>query len=172
MKRMLAALLAVMLLVIPATVSVTEETVELRWKNWESKVLESGLESAFYTLSDTGVLIWVPEPFRPIALTEELTSLGIIALFAPEDASGFIRVSLMEGGESITFDKLIQDLRSQALLPVRADVNGMEAVACMMPDSEAYNLVVMFEPGRFLQFFPKFQFPKSCPAVFFFLPSG
>ena len=152
MKRMLAALLAVMLLVIPATVSVTEETVELRWKNWESKVLESGLESAFYTLSDTGVLIWVPEPFRPIALTEELTSLGIIALFAPEDASGFIRVSLMEGGESITFDKLIQDLRSQALLPVRADVNGMEAVACMMPDSEAYNLVVMFEPGRFLQF--------------------
>ena len=152
MKRMLAALLAAILLAIPAAVSSAEETVELRWKNWESKVQESGLESAVYSLSDTGVLIWMPKPFRPVALSEEFTSQGIIALFAPEDVSGFIRVSLVEGGEGMGFDKLKEDLRSQGLLPVRADVNGMEALACMMPESEAYNLIVMFEPGRFLQF--------------------
>ena len=152
MKRMLVALLTVMLLTIPAVRSFAEETVELRWKNWESKVRESGLESAFYSLPDTGVIIWMPDTFLPITLPEELSSKGIIALFSPEDASGFVRVSLVEGGEGMGFDKLKQDLRGQGLLPVQADVNGMDAVACMLPDSEAYNLIVMFEPGRYLQF--------------------
>ena len=152
MKRMLVALLTVLLLTIPAVRSFAEETVELRWKNWESKVRESGIESTFYSLPDTGVIIWMPDTFLPIALPEELSSKGIIALFSPEDASGFVRVSLVEGGEGMGFDKLKQDLRSQGLLPVQADVNGMDAVACMMPDSEAYNLIVMFEPGRYLQF--------------------
>ena len=153
MKKIIAAVLALALLALsaPAVFALEETITEVRWETYESLIAESGIEASFYPLGDTGVRVWVPHLFKNVSITEEFAAKSVISAFSLDDASGFIEVMLLEGGDA-TVQSAYADMQEMGLQPALADVNGMEAVTCMMPDTDVFSLMVMFEPGRFLQF--------------------
>lgn len=153
MKKIIAAALALALLLLslPASFAAGETVTEVRWETYESLIAESGIEASFYPLGDTGVRVWIPHLFKSINITDEYAARGVIAAFSLDDASGFIEVILLEGGTA-TIQSTYADMQELKLYPALADINGMEAVTCMVPDTDVYSLMVMFEPGRFLQF--------------------
>lgn len=154
MKKLVAAVLALALLTLAGTAALAldEEVTEVRWETYESLIAESGIPAAFRTLGDTGVRAWIPEAFKSIEIPEEAASQGYVSIYSLADASGFIEVTLLEGGEGVTVPSVFAGMQEENLLPELADVNGMDAVSCMVPDSDTFSLMVMFDPGRFLQF--------------------
>ncbi len=151
MRKWIAAILALVILGLTGTFSRAEEIVEVRWANWEAWVQENGIPAEFHTIGDTGVSIWMPDLLRPVELTEE-EKQSIAAFFETEDGSGYVLVTLMGDGTKTSVPDLIEEMRNQGLLPVQVDVNGMNGVACLIPDSDAYSLMVMYDTGRFLSF--------------------
>ena len=154
MKKIISAALALALLIVSGTAAfaLEEEIAEVRWETYDSLIADSGIAAAFHSLGDTGVRIWVPDVFKSIEITDEYAAQGVVSAFSLDDASGFIEVLLLEGGENATIQTTYADMKEENLLPKLADVNGMDAVTCMIPDTDVYSLMVMFEPGRFLQF--------------------
>ena len=155
MKRILAALMAAMLIVLPGKfASARAEAVpQLRWTTYESLAQNDDVPGQFHELKDTGVRIWIPDVFKSVEITGEYAESGLVGAFSLDGGAGFVQVALLEGGDQVTIQSLQADMREEGLLPTESELNGLEAVSCFIPDTDAYGLMVMYEPGRFLQFF-------------------
>ena len=169
MKKRIAGLLCMVLVLAVILPVFAEETevADIHWEDYAAQVEESGIDSTWVVLDETGVAVWMPlamlVPYMEDDAEETAEAAGaaetdetaeeteeneenVIALFAPEDDSAMIEVSLAEADKGVTPDVAYENLLAEWSAYVeRVRVNGLEGV--YMQDDEEGSALLMLEYG-------------------------
>lgn len=159
MKKLMAVLLVLSLLVSSAAVFAQAETktedeaVELNWADFEELIKNENWKGDFFSFDEVAVKFFVPEIFLPAELDDEMREEGYIAYFMPEDETAEIGVQYIDAGiEDI--DAYIEALKELGVTDAeKMTINGLTAVSYTNPDDEDVVCVAMVtEKGYILEF--------------------
>ena len=81
MKKIIAILMALCLLTGFAMAE------EINWSDIEDTVADSGIEGEFFSISDIGVKMFIPDVFQEAELSEDDVAEGYICYLTTEDES-------------------------------------------------------------------------------------
>lgn len=128
----------------------------LDWVDYEKVIDEGEIPAAFYSLGDTGMMMWVPVSLSEVELSEEdRAELGedTVSVFATEDGSAYVYVTRLEGDADMTMAEVQSNVLDIGVTSAEMmTVNGLEAMSFPFePDDELY-LIVKYGPGMYLQF--------------------
>ncbi len=158
MKKILFAVLAVMLLTFSAAFAQETETAnEINWTDVEPAVAESGISGDFYTVSDLGVMMWIPSVLSEIELDDEDVEDGFICILETEDEEEGVMV-FHEDLEGAGLEELLAVLKEEEGVaePEMGVINGIPAVTYTDTENDALNVVFTTDKGYAVvfSFFP------------------
>ncbi len=159
MKKLMAVLLVLSLLVSSAAVFAQAETktedeaVELNWADFEELIKNENWKGDFFSFDEVAVKFFVPEIFLPAELDDEMREEGYIAYFMPEDETAGIGVQYIDA-EIEDIDAYIEALKELGVTDAeKMTINGLTAVSYTNPDDEDVVCVAMVtEKGYILEF--------------------
>ena len=149
MKKIISILISLaMLIALPCALA-----EEIPVINWEDVDIESsGIEGTYYTFDEVAMVVWVPDVFENLEVTEE-DDESMIGKFEVADGSAGIYVQYIEGSEGADLDSLISVLESSGAEDIeRCLLNGLDAVSYTLPDYDAMYVALMTESGNCVQF--------------------
>lgn len=159
MKKLMAVLLVLSLLVSSAAVFAQAETtadaeaVELNWADFEELIKNENWEGGFFSFDEVAIKFFVPEIFLPVELDDEMREDGYIAFFATEDETAGIGVQYIDA-EIEDIDVYIEALKELGVTDAeKMTINGLTAVSYTNPDDEdVICLSMVTEKGYVLEF--------------------
>ena len=175
MKKWIAGLLSIMLLITGTAAALAEEetVTEISWEPYAAAMGEDEAAATYVLLGDTGVAMWIPDVFLIGYVAEEDGETGndeeaeaaetdedeeelaeeVIALFGPEDESAVIEVTIPEMEDGVTVDSLMTALKAEdndIIPPVR--INGMDGIYIQDEENQLVFLLVEYEDEQFMKF--------------------
>ena len=142
MKKLFALLLVLCLLCCSAAMA---EGAEANWADVEAAANEIG--GGFVSIEDLSLVMWLPDGYVVNTdLSEEYTSVGYFAIFAPEDGSGAVALQYVESDGSDLLER-VNNIEGAANAETMT-VNGLPCVNFDMPESNASCLAFATEKGN------------------------
>ncbi len=159
MKKLMAVLLVLSLLVSSAAVFAQAETtadaeaIELNWADFEELLKDESWAGDFFSFDEVAIKFYVPEMFLPVELDDEMREEGYIAYFMPKDESAAIGVQYVDA-EMKDADAYIEALKDLGVTDAeKLTVNGLPAVSYTNPDDkDVMVLALVTEKGYVLEF--------------------
>ena len=125
---------------------------EINWVELEPFAADAGLTGRFHILEDVGLKLWLPDAYSRMELTQEVIENEFIAYFSTADNASAVGVTctMADVPDLESYAGMLPELKAQDLS--LDTINGMDAVSCIIPDSESYNVAFMPVPGQLLEF--------------------
>ena len=92
MKKLIAILISLCLMLAAAGAFAETATTEMSWETVEPLLETYGLEGDFETFDEVAVQIWIPSSMTRLELTQEDVDKGFIAHFLDEDQTAQVSV--------------------------------------------------------------------------------
>ena len=151
MKKSFAALAVLVLFGCLCAGAPAEAPAALAWADYEGQILESEIPAAFYSLGDTGLMMWVPVYFAEQEILPTEAEMGLIASFAMNGGEASVFVAETELDEDTTAESLQKDLPERgAAYADLVSVNGLDAVSFPFEEDDAMCLMLNYAPGKFM----------------------
>ena len=149
MKKFVSILISLaMLLALPCALA--EEVPAINWE--DADIESSGIEGSFYTFDEVALMVWVPDVFENLEVTEE-DDETMIGKFEIADGSAGIYVQYIEGYENASMEDLISGLEAGGAVDIeRCTLNGLDAISYSLPDYDAVYVALMTDAGNCVQF--------------------
>ena len=130
MKKMLAMLMLLCVLVMPFSVMAETATETITWEEVGAPLVEaSGLEGDFYALEELGLAIWLPAGLSAVELSEEDIAEGYLYVLTDDEESCFITIDAVNV-EGMTLDGVLEEAVAQGMFePEIVIINGLSAVS-------------------------------------------
>ena len=130
MKKMLAMLMLLCVLVMPFSVMGETATETITWEEVGAPLVEaSGLEGDFYALEELGLAIWLPAGMSAVELSEEDIAEGYLYVLTDDEQSCLITIDAVNV-EGMTLDGVLEEAVAQGMFePEIVIINGLSAVS-------------------------------------------
>ena len=153
MKKLIIIVFAVLMLTVSAVFAQETELMEIKWEDIAEGVEQSGIEGDFYSVSDVGLVMWIPSVLIENELTAEDMADGMILFLASEEGDGFMFVNYMDL-EGATLEDAYEGLLEE---PGYEDVemgliNGLKALTYTAAEYDMMGLSFIDENGYMIQF--------------------
>ena len=172
MKKLIALLLAVLTLsgipcaayaagdkqnVVPTEAPVqegTDETQEYYWEDLEPYLETFGLKGQFYSLTDFGLDMWVPDDLEFQELTDEEIEEGLVAYATDADEKWkFMIVNLVYDQEIESLEEWQDILEKDGIKDsVICYVNDLTVLEYLLPEEDSFVCDLHLEDGSILEF--------------------
>lgn len=155
MKKLIALFVALVMCLSVASAAFAEEleVITMTWDEMEPLISEAGLEGDFYKLGGVDVLVWVPNTFALLELTDEEIEDNFIAHFYEGATGNYIVVTLTENG--LTFEEGMEKLAEMGFEDMEEIVvNDMHTLTYYYTSDEGSARVssALFSSGYTLEF--------------------
>ena len=155
MKKMIAMLLLLCVMVMPFSVMAETAETEIDAINWEdvSSVIEAGeIEGDFYLMEALDLVIWIPAGLNAVDLTEEQIAEGVLYVWADENQECAVVVTAVNV-EGATLEKTLEAaVASNMIDPEFVTINGLTAVSYKDAEANTGNVALVSEAGDIVNF--------------------
>lgn len=155
MKKLIA-LLALLCVVLMPFSAMAEEPATLNWEDSEALLADSELTGEFYSLSDMGLKIWLPEGLNVVDITEEEAAAGCYTKMTDEEQSCVFSIYAVHV-DGMTLEQAYQNAVDNGMKEPEIDIiNGIYAVsyeseetnegAIVLVDTNSNLIIFTFSP--------------------------
>lgn len=146
MKKIIAILMALCLLTGFAMAE------EINWSDIEDTVADSGIEGEFFSISDIGVKMFIPDVFQEVELSEDDVAEGYICYLTTEDESGTVAVTYADVN-GMSLEDYAGYLPEVGATDVElGTLNGIPVVSYEVPENDTVNIAMMTDAGNAIEF--------------------
>ena len=155
MKKMIAMLLLLCVMVMPFSGMAETAEIEIDAINWEdvSPIIEAGeIEGDFYLMEALELVIWIPAGLNPVELTEEDIANGILYVWADEEEECAVVITA-ENVEGMTLELALEAAIASNMSDCEfVTLNGLDAVSYKDTETNTGNVVLVSEEGDIVTF--------------------
>ena len=152
MKKILSLLLSLLLLFsLSATAFAEENPVEYHWMDTFGQILDTFAgHGNLLRIEEVDALVWLPDIFIPVTLTEEDEQNGTIGIFVMEDSDAFVLFNYSEIPD-ITLDSLYTYYSQNNHTVEKVSVNNIPAILDRDEENNTLTLTYQTQEGKFFQ---------------------
>ncbi|MBR5111408.1 MAG: hypothetical protein IK099_14610 [Clostridia bacterium] len=125
MKKLIALFSLLCVIAMPFAVTAETTVPEINWADMEPIVKASEISGSFYSLSDMGLMFWVPDGLEPVEVSEEDAAAGRYALLMDEEKTCALSIDTLYM-EGMTLDQAYENAVANGMKePEIVTVNGI-----------------------------------------------
>ncbi len=154
MKTIYVVLLALCLFVLPVMAQTQDNPQVISWADLEESFAETGYNYDFWNIPRLGISMMIPAGLEQTELSQENIDNGFVEIFATEDQSVAVLLSLRDlGCETLAdVEQLVVENIENAQILGYYRINGLDALMFLNPANEDLTVAIgMTDPGYYIQ---------------------
>jgi len=151
MKKLIAILISLCLMLAAAGAYAETSTTEMSWETVEPLLETYGLEGNFETFDEVAVQIWIPSSMTRSELTQEDVDKGFIAHFLDEDQTAQVSVVYVDvdGTTLEEYEKMLPDYGVSDIEELV--INDIPALSYTVEETDSVTIAFETEGGYILE---------------------
>ena len=151
MKKLIAILISLCLMLAVAGAYAETATTEMSWETVEPLLETYGLEGNFETFDEVAVQIWIPSSMTRSELTQEDVDKGFIAHFLDEDQTAQVSVVYVDvdGTTLEEYEKMLPDYGVSDIEELV--INDIPALSYTVEETDSVTIAIETEGGYILE---------------------
>ncbi|MBQ6513466.1 MAG: hypothetical protein IJI09_01970 [Clostridia bacterium] len=151
MKKLIAILISLCLMLAVAGAYAETATTEMSWETVEPLLETYGLEGDFETFDEVAVQIWIPSSMTRSELTQEDVDKGFIAHFLDEDQTAQVSVVYVDvdGTTLEEYEKMLPDYGVSDIEELV--INDIPALSYTVEETDSVTIAFETEGGYILE---------------------
>ncbi len=154
MKKLLVVLLALCLFALPVMAQTQDQPQEITWAELEESFAETGYNYDFWNIPRLGITMMIPAGLEQMELSQDYIDNGFVEIFATEDQSVAVMLTLRDlGCETLAdVEQLVLENIEDAQILGYFVINGLDALMFLNPGNEDLTVAIgMTDPGHYIQ---------------------
>ena len=151
MKKLIASLISLCLMLAAAGAFAETATTEMSWETVEPLLETYGLEGDFETFDEVAIQIWIPSSMTRSELTQEDVDKGFIAHFLDEDQTAQVSVVYVDvdGTTLEEYEKMLPDYGVSDIEELV--INDIPALSYTVEETDSVTIAFETEGGYILE---------------------
>ena len=151
MKKLIAILISLCLMLAAAGAFAETATTEMSWETVEPLLETYGLKGDFETFDDVALQIWIPSSMTRLELTQEDVDKGFIAHFLDEDQTAQVSVVYVDvdGTTLEEYEKMLPDYGVSDIEELV--INDIPALSYTVEETDSVTIAFETEGGYILE---------------------
>ena len=151
MKKLIAILISLCLMLAAAGAFAETATTEMSWETVEPLLETYGLEGDFETFDEVAIQIWIPSSMTRSELTQEDVDKGFIAHFLDEDQTAQVSVMYVDvdGTTLEEYEKMLPDYGVSDIEELV--INDIPALSYTVEETDSVTIAFETEGGYILE---------------------
>ena len=151
MKKLIAILISLCLMLSAAGAFAETATTEMSWETVEPLLETYGLEGDFETFDEVAIQIWIPSSMTRSELTQEDVDKGFIAHFLDEDQTAQVSVVYVDvdGTTLEEYEKMLPDYGVSDIEELV--INDIPALSYTVEETDSVTIAFETEGGYILE---------------------
>lgn len=151
MKKLIAILISLCLMLAAAGAFAETATTEMSWETVEPLLETYGLEGDFETFDEVAIQIWIPSSMTRSELTQEDVDKGFIAHFLDEDQTAQVSVVYVDvdGTTLEEYEKMLPDYGVSDIEELV--INDIPALSYTVEETDSVTIAFETEGGYILE---------------------
>ena len=151
MKKLIAILISLCLMLAAAGALAETATTEMSWETVEPLLETYGLEGDFETFDEVAIQIWIPSSMTRSELTQEDVDKGFIAHFLDEDQTAQVSVVYVDvdGTTLEEYEKMLPDYGVSDIEELV--INDIPALSYTVEETDSVTIAFETEGGYILE---------------------
>ncbi|MBR2601757.1 MAG: hypothetical protein IKE08_03580 [Clostridia bacterium] len=151
MKKLIAILISLCLMLAAAGAFAETATTEMSWETVEPLLETYGLEGDFETIDEVAIQIWIPSSMTRSELTQEDVDKGFIAHFLDEDQTAQVSVVYVDvdGTTLEEYEKMLPDYGVSDIEELV--INDIPALSYTVEETDSVTIAFETEGGYILE---------------------
>ena len=151
MKKLIAILISLCLMLAVAGAYAETATTEMSWETVEPLLETYGLEGDFETFDEVAIQIWIPSSMTRSELTQEDVDKGFIAHFLDEDQTAQVSVVYVDvdGTTLEEYEKMLPDYGVSDIEELV--INDIPALSYTVEETDSVTIAFETEGGYILE---------------------